>query len=344
MASQKRALLDAKDQLARARKDAYDIAAVKGAKATQKLMKKAAAELAERLVQVEASAGVDSFSAAQIRATLLQVDLVLTDIKAGLKKTLLSLGQESATAAVEDVSGYLVTIDKAFKGVGSAPLGLREAAMLDRAIKGSQSSLLNRIVNGPDAYIGDPTRAANARKGILERYGEQTVLAFEEKLQLAMLTKQPWAETRNALISESPFLQGKPLYWAERIVRTESMCSYNMGAMESLNQAQEDLGDMVKILSATFDNRTASDSYALHGQIRRPHEPFDGWTGSYMHPPNRPNDREVVVPHRIAWPIPDYLAPKSDAAVMQRWMQEGRTGSPPPRPLLSTVPRSSFGK
>jgi hypothetical protein len=101
---------------------------------------------------------------------------------------------------------------------------------------------------------------------------------------------------------------------------------------------------MVKILAATFDHRTSADSYAVHGQIRRPEEFFDTWTGQVMHPPARPNDREVVVPHRVSWPIPDELKPKSDAEIAARWSAEGRKGSPPPRPRISTVPLDSFGK
>lgn len=80
-----------------------------------------------------------------------------------------------------------------------------------------------------------------------------------------------------------------------------------------------------------------SDSLDVHGQVRRTSEPFDTWFGSVMAPPDRPNDRASVIPHRLSWPFPDYLKPFSRSRVLQRWRQEGRKGSPPSRPKVSTV-------
>jgi hypothetical protein len=87
-----------------------------------------------------------------------------------------------------------------------------------------------------------------------------------------------------------------------------------------------------------------SDSIAVHGQIRLPGEPFDTWYGKRQSPPDRPNDREIVVPHRIAWPIPPELRPRGMGEVVARWRREGRKGSPPAQPLLSTVPLERFGR
>jgi hypothetical protein len=123
-----------------------------------------------------------------------------------------------------------------------------------------------------------------------------------------------------------------------------SMGVANRANWETVREADAQLGDMLKILSATFDERTAADSYAVHGQIRRPEEAFQSWFGLYQHPPNRPNDREVVVPHRMSWPIPPYLAWKSDADVAKRWQNDGRKGRPPPRPKMTTVPLDQIGK
>jgi hypothetical protein len=100
---------------------------------------------------------------------------------------------------------------------------------------------------------------------------------------------------------------------------------------------------VTKILCATFDSRTGSDSFAVHGQIRRPDEAFAWWEGLYQHPPNRPNDREIVLSHRTSWPIPAELAWRSDSEVAARWALEGRKGAPPPRPKMTTVPLDRFG-
>lgn len=80
-----------------------------------------------------------------------------------------------------------------------------------------------------------------------------------------------------------------------------------------------------------------SDSYAVHGQIRRPEQAFQAWTGLYQHPPNRPNDREIVVPHRLSWDWPPYLLWKTNEQVEARWRAEGRKAPVPPRPKMTTV-------
>jgi hypothetical protein len=182
-----------------------------------------------------------------------------------------------------------------------------------------------------------------AKAGVLERYGMNVISSFENELRVGLLARKPWEEIKAGIVEQSPFLQGKPASWAERIVRTETMGAYNAASAESMSEANEQLGDMVKILSATFDDRTASDSYAVHGQIRRQEEPFDTWYGPMMHPPARPNDREIVVPHRISWPLPKYLAPRSRSEVVKRWREEKRKGSPPATPRDSTIDRRLFG-
>jgi hypothetical protein len=122
-----------------------------------------------------------------------------------------------------------------------------------------------------------------------------------------------------------------------------TMGAYNRAGWESIRSADDDLGDMVKILCASFDDRTGWDSYQVHGQIRLPDEAFEWAGGIFQHPPNRPNDREVVVPHRKSWAIPPELAWRGDGEVMAAWRRDRRKGAPPGRPEMTTVPLSEFG-
>jgi hypothetical protein len=146
------------------------------------------------------------------------------------------------------------------------------------------------------------------------------------------------------ITEQSPFLQGAPAHWAARIVRTEAMGAYGRASWESIREADDELEDMVKIISATFDDRTASDSYATHGQCRRPDQAFQTWYGFMQHPPDRPNDRGVVVPHRVSWKIPPYLAPRERAETLRVWKEEGHKKSMPPIPLITTVDFGLFGR
>jgi hypothetical protein len=89
----------------------------------------------------------------------------------------------------------------------------------------------------------------------------------------------------------------------DRIVRTETATIYNATTMAALHAENEPDDPMLKKLVATFDAATGQDSRLLHGQTRRLSEPFvDVTTGrEYMAPPNRPNDREIVVGWRKSW-------------------------------------------
>jgi hypothetical protein len=299
----------------------------------QGVLRRAAAELEDRLRNMPAD-GQDTFTAVRMRTTLMQIRHVITRIQSGMRDALLNSGDAAARAAAHNIANYLRTADEEFRGVGDSPLAIEEASLVDAATSGVRSSILSTIAHDPQ-HVGKP--------GVLTRYGLVTIGDFERTLQKSFIARTPWEMVKKQLIESSPFLQGAPAHWAERIVRTESMGVYNRAGWHAVQQADVDLGDMVKILSATFDDRTASDSYAVHGQIRRPMEAFQSWFGLYQHPPNRPNDREVVVPHRMAWPIPPYLAWKSDEQVLARWKAEGRKAEVPPRPKMTTVPMSEFG-
>lgn len=334
----------ARDALGKNRRDAVDLAKAAGAKKTKALLAGAESDLLTRLRQAEglSGPGKGSFTATQLRATLAQVKLVQRDLNRGLRTLLVDQAAEVSGVAAEHTIEYLAKADQAFRGTGVQPLALKEAGVLDAAKEGAESSLLRRLASdgepGPD---GEPSPA---KVGILQRYGMNTVEDFEGTLQRGLVGRKSWSDMRDDITEQSPFLQGKPASWAERIVRTEVMGAYNRAGWESVREADEQLGDMCKILSATFDDRTGSDSYAVHGQIRRPDEAFQSWFGLYQHPPNRPNDREVVVPHRVSWKIPAYLKWKDAEAISKRWALEKRKEKLPARPEMTTIPLNQFGR
>lgn len=326
---------DAAAILRRDRQAAVQFAEKAGRARLQKLLAAAQRDLERRLSRAEGlgGAGAGSFTAVQLRAALAQVRAVTGDLATGLQGTIAEAGGAAARASSRATVDYLEQAEAAFTG-SVRGLNLDKALLYEQAQDATEASLLRRIAGDPK-HKGQP--------GVLGRYGMAVIGNFEETLQRRLVTGAPWEEVRQELRDSSPFLQGAPASWAERILRTESMYASNMASHQTMLGADEQLGDMLKILSATFDNRTAADSYAVHGEIRRVNEPFDTWYGSMMHPPARPNDREVVVPHRMSWPLPASLAWLSDGAVAARWAQEGRKGGPPARPRRSTVPIDRIG-
>lgn len=332
----------ANDTLEQNRRSVQDIVRTAGDVHARELLQNAETDLQRRLVVVERMGpGADSFTATQMRATLVQIQVSIRELTLSMRTAILKHGEESAGVSTEHAVKYMKAADKAFRGVGVQPLALREASMLSYARKGAESSVLRRLASN-----GKPTasRPHPAKVGILQRYGMETVGHFEKILEEGMVQRKSFREMREELRKSSPFLQQAPAYWAQRIVRTEVMAAYARGTHENIHAAHKQLGDIVKILSAVFDDRTGADSYAVHGQIRRPEEPFEWWDGEYLYPPNRPNDREVVVSHRMRWVIPEYLQPKEEDEIQDAWTRGGRKGSPPETPENTTVDRDLFGQ
>jgi hypothetical protein len=335
---------EASEALASNRADAISFVQAVGLKKTHELLEDAQEDLVQRIERRVRSQSGESFTLTQMRATLAQLQIVTRDLTEGMRDTILDVGEAATDHAVDHMIEYLADADRAFKGVGTQRLAISEAAMLENAREGVRASILRRLVSSGEPIEDADEEEHPAKLGILQRYGVETVGHFEKTLQRGFLARKSWSEMKDDITTDSPFLQQAPAYWAERIVRTEVHAAYNKAGWESIRQADDDLGDMVKILSSTFDERTGADSYAVHGQIRLPDEPFESWFGLFMHPPDRPNDRGVVVPHRISWNIPPYLAWRDAGEIMARWRYEGRKGRPPARPRMTTVSLDRFGK
>jgi len=321
---------------------ANDLAIKAGRKSTLRLLESAAADLNRRLAGVGSTDPDDAtFTVVQMEATRRQLVKVIKGLNGGLKGVLLDQADTAADLATSDMLDYLGRANAKFAGVSSG-LALPEASMFDRVKTGVRSSVLNRIASYTPG--DDESAGATGKPGILQRYGSNVIDHFEQTMAVGLLAQKPWAEMRADIVGQSPFLQQAPAFWAERLVRTETMGAYGRAAFESIRSADDELGDMCKILAATFDDRTGWDSYQVHGQIRLPDQAFEWMGGSYQNPPNRPKDREIVVPHRISWPIPDYLTWRTDGEVMARYREQRKKGSPGARPLMTTVPLDKFGK
>lgn len=114
-------------------------------------------------------------------------------------------------------------------------------------------------------------------------------------------------------------------WWqVERLVRTECASAYNAGANDALMAAGQEIPELRSrwtemvsdITGVPFDKRVGVDSIVLHGQVARPGMNFtmpsdprvSQYSGkSWVHPPNRPNDRSVLVPWMPGWGIPGWV-------------------------------------
>lgn len=335
-----RAAARAKRALDQSRAAAVELVRGMGAEKTRALLERSAEALRARLQAVAGSLGPDTYTVVQLRAALAQVQHVLvTTTLPALRDAVVDSAEEAGRAGAQHTVDYLAAADRAFRGAGEQPLPLRVAGMLHEGVSGARASVLRRLASEPAPRGKHRGPRKKVRVGILARYGIETVGAFEEELRVGLVAKKSWTEMRESITKRSPFLQGKPSHWAHRIVRTEVMSAHGAAAHHSIQQANRDLGGgMLKILSETFDDRTAADSWDDHGQCRRPDEDFENWYGPFPYPAGRPNDRAIIVPHRQRWPLPDYLQPKTDEEVEEAWRREGHKKDMPSRSLISTVP------
>jgi hypothetical protein len=92
-------------------------------------------------------------------------------------------------------------------------------------------------------------------------------------------------------------------WMVDRIVRTEVATVHSSTTMAALLEEDEPEDPMLKKLVAIFDKATALDSKLLHGQTRRVRDLFTDVVHGKMFdaPPNRPNDREIVIGWRASY-------------------------------------------
>lgn len=271
---------------------------------------------------------------------------------------LLGLTNEQAQAAValsmQDSISLLEGLERAYTGVAT-PLRMREAQNMDAISRGAGASLLRRNAASVDRYgtmmISEFER--DIRVGMLAGLSQYEMIASltgrrgPSGPDVSLRAVVVGGQVRRVLtenIPEGLFVRYR--YFAERIVRTEVANAYNDARLGALFSARaNDFPDMGKKILAHFDQRTAWDSVAVHGQVRRLEEYFqDGAGRVYLRPPGRPNDRETVIPWREHW-RESHLTRMLTAEELQRQQARiaaGRGTSYPrkgPQPTPGTVLR-----
>lgn len=164
-----------------------------------------------------------SFTEAQMKAALEQVRASARVAARGIRDAAVKEGVDGAMGRASRVLGYLEKADAAFRGVGSSPLALNHARLMDRAVSGAGASILGRLGESGTGARGAARDPHRARPGILDRYGTATVKSFEGEMVKGLLARKSFDEVADDVTRKSPFLKAAPRFWAERIVRTECL-------------------------------------------------------------------------------------------------------------------------
>lgn len=247
---------------------------------------------------------------------------------------LAGMTREQALAAMQ--TGYdsavstLGSMEAAYSGI-SSPLRIGSALVMENALAPTRSSLLQRSATSVDRYGGQMIREfeRTVQTGlVMGASQDEMVRALVGKggptglvsMRAVELPDGTVKRLRLEHIPEGLFRRHK--FWAERIIRTEVAYAQNAGNHSAMLEARKDFPDLQRKILAMQDDRTAADSKGVHGQIRDLDKPFmDGAGRVYMHPPARPNDREVMIPWRAHYEEDSTTALESPSAIADALIQ-----------------------
>ena len=227
-----------------------------------------------------------SFTAQHLRGVLAQVNGAIAGINRKLSGDMFDGSFEAAKAGVGDLFSELSTFDQEFTGAVT-PINLNSALIA----QDTANHLTTKYQTNLEAYGNDlSTQIANGL--FAASIGETNYSEVVGRIS-QFFTAEEWK--------------------LHRIVRTELHNIYNIGKLNGMRELigeEENPGlipDLLKTLMHPMDQRTGDDSKELareHPAIPVDEEFVFIWKGRerrFLNPPDRPNDRAVMVPYREEW-------------------------------------------
>lgn len=276
------------------------------------LYDEAQARLATKLSTAIRAGRAETMTVLQMRQLIAQVREAQTQIATRLANGMQPILRDTQADAIRGAASTITKLEKTFTGA-EIVLPLEEAAMFSGLLQKRTASLIR----------------ANATSWA--RYGAAVTGKIEKELALSLMT----GETPTVAIDKVMSVAQNQWWQAERIVRTETAYAFNASHADAIEVAGTELPDMMQrwtefIDDATgrpLDDRVAEDSMVLHGQVTMPGQMFimppdprvsaKLWNKTYAQPPNRPNDRAILLPWRPGWDVPAWQM-KNGAKVQMR--------------------------
>lgn len=235
-------------------------------------------ELRDRLSRTRAN----TFTQQQMRGVLAQVEGAIIAMNSSLKGNMDSAALDMALQGTSHLTSEIQKLDKHFTGA-IVPINLNaQVVAMD-----TKNFLLTQYEASIDAY------------------GDGLIGQLTGNLTQAALMEMSYGQT---IMRLDQFFEGEE-WKLHRIARTELHNVYNIGKMNGMSDLIERdiIPDLMKTLMHKMDSRTGADSMyaASKNLIARVDEPFRyKWKGKervFMAPPDRPNDRAILVPYRKEW-------------------------------------------
>lgn len=220
------------------------------------------------------------FTAQHLRGVLAQVNGAIIALNKSLHGESVKGAYKAALLGVDGLMNQMKVFDEKFTGAVT-PINLNAAL-----IAHDTSNLL-----------------ASKYKTNLDQYGN----GLYQQISNGLFSAVTGEATMDEVIGRvSGFFNGKE-WELHRIVRTELHNVVNLGKQNGMTELLDEVPDLLKTLMHPMDSRTGDDSkWAAHLKlVAQVDEPFQyKWKGEwrvFMAPPDRPNDRSVMVPYRKEW-------------------------------------------
>ncbi len=234
-------------------------------------------ELVDRLLNAQ----VGTFTQQQLRVTLVQVEAAIQALTTKLNQTFDSAVNILGEQGIKDLTKEIESFSGEFEG-SVQPIPLAPVLIAQEA----KNFLFNQYQIS------------------LEAYGQDVLQNVARGLTQALIARDSFGQVVQKL---SKFLKVEEFKLA-RIARTELHNVYNLSKLQGMRQVKADLiPDIMKTLIHPIDDRTGEDSKKLAKiniivPVDKPFKfKFKDEERVFMTPPDRPNDRAILVPFRKAW-------------------------------------------
>lgn len=246
-----------------------------------KIFKEVRRELQDRLLVIPEG----TFTEQQLNVTLVQIQAAIQAIKQDLNQGMVDSSKILAERGVQDLIREVGAFSKKFEG-SVQPLNIDAI----------------RIAAKTESFL------VNKYEASINAYGESLRAQITTEIAQGFVLRDSSQRTVSRLQSDiGRFFIGEE-WKLNRIVRTELHNIYNFSKLQGMSESKERaVPDLKKTLIHPMDSRTGDDSKKLKelNPVVAIDEPFrftyKGKTRVFQFPPDRPNDRSILVPYRDEW-------------------------------------------
>ena len=235
----------------------------------------------ELKLQMLSNSPSNEYTEAKLKNTLAQIDVAIASLRVRTGKRAKEGFEFLTDQGLEDSVREMDSFDKYFGGgFGKLPY--------DAIIESTDPEQL--LFNQYDSSVN--------------MYSAGLRNSFQQTLTQSLIQQKTWSQA----VWDMEQVFDMEEWKLARIVRTELHGIYNNSKMNGFMTIQEDyIPDLKKTLYNPMDSRTAEDSiYVESLKLIVPLDKpfiftFKGKKYNFMFPPNRPNDRSILIPYRGAY-------------------------------------------